>query len=53
MYVQDENIPRSKQTVLGLYVTAKEVYEKWKSAPEKIKIIDVRVAETFSRQDTR
>lgn len=47
MYVQDANIPRDKQTVLGLYVTAKEAYEKWKSAPDKIKIIDVRTQEEF------
>lgn len=47
MYVQDTNIPKGKQTVLGLYVTAKEAYEKWKSAPDKIKIIDVRTQEEF------
>jgi hypothetical protein len=23
------NLPKEKQTVLGLYVTAKEAYEKW------------------------
>lgn len=47
MHVQDANIPKGKQTVLGLYVTAKEAYEKWKSAPDKIKIIDVRTQEEF------
>ncbi len=25
------NLPKEKQTVLGLYVTAKEAYEKWKA----------------------
>ncbi len=42
-----ENLPEGKQTVLGLYVTAKEAYEKWKENTEKIKIIDVRTPEEF------
>jgi rhodanese-related sulfurtransferase len=41
------NIPKGKQTVLGLYVTAKEAYEKWQAAPEKVKILDVRTPEEF------
>jgi len=41
------NLPEEKQTVLGLYVTAKEAYEKWKVEPEKVKIIDVRTPEEF------
>jgi len=41
------NIPEGKQTVLGLYVTAKEAYEKWKAAPDKVKIIDVRTPEEY------
>ena len=41
------NLPEGKQTVLGLYVTAKEAYEKWKAEPEKVKIIDVRTPEEF------
>lgn len=36
------SIPEGKRTVLGLYVTAKEAYEKWKAAPDDVKIIDVR-----------
>lgn len=36
-----------KQTVLGLYVTAKEAYSKWCAAPETVKIIDVRTPEEF------
>jgi len=35
-------LPQEKQTVLGLYVTAKEAYAKWKAAPDQVKIIDVR-----------
>jgi rhodanese-related sulfurtransferase len=41
------NIPEGKQTILGLYVTAKEAYEKWKADPEKVKIIDVRTPEEY------
>ena len=41
------SLPNEKQTVLGLYVTAKEAYEKWKAAPDKIKIIDVRTPEEY------
>ena len=41
------NIPKGKQTALGLYVTAKEAYEKWKAEPEKVKIIDVRTPEEY------
>jgi rhodanese-related sulfurtransferase len=41
------NLPEGKQTVLGLYVTAKEAHEKWKAAPDKVKIIDVRTPEEF------
>ena len=41
------NLPKGKQTTLGLYVTAKEAYEKWKAEPEKVKILDVRTPEEF------
>jgi len=40
-------VPKEKQTALGLYLTAKEAYEKWKAAPEKVKILDVRTTEEF------
>jgi rhodanese-related sulfurtransferase len=40
-------LPKGKQTVLGLYVTAKDAYEQWKAAPEKVKIIDVRTPEEY------
>jgi hypothetical protein len=39
------NLPKGKQTVLGLYVTAKEAYEMWKAEPEKVMILDVRTPE--------
>lgn len=41
------DLPEGKQTVLGLYVTAKEAYEKWKADPEQVKIVDVRTPEEF------
>ena len=40
-------IPKAKQTVLGLYVTAREAYEQGRVAPDKVKIIDVRTPEEF------
>lgn len=42
-----QDLPKEKQTTLGLYVTAKEAYEKWKSDPEKIKILDVRTPDEY------
>jgi rhodanese-related sulfurtransferase len=41
------DLPKEKQTALGLYVTAKEAYEKWKADPENVKILDVRTPEEF------
>jgi rhodanese-related sulfurtransferase len=40
-------IPESKQTTLGLYVTAGEAFAKWKADPENVKILDVRTIEEF------
>lgn len=40
-------LPAEKQTELGLYLTAKEAYEMWQAAPDKIKIVDVRTPEEF------
>ena len=40
-------LPKEKETILGLYVTAKEAYEKWKAEPDKITIIDVRTPEEY------
>jgi rhodanese-related sulfurtransferase len=40
-------VPKEKQTTLGLYITAKQAYERWKADPEKVKIIDVRTPEEF------
>jgi rhodanese-related sulfurtransferase len=40
-------LPKEKQTTLGLYLTSKEAYEKWKAAPDTVKILDVRTAEEY------
>jgi rhodanese-related sulfurtransferase len=41
------NLPKEKQTSLGLYVTAKEAYELWRADPEQIKILDIRTPEEY------
>jgi len=38
-------IPKEKQTALGLYLTAREAYEKWKANPAGVTILDVRTPE--------
>lgn len=40
-------LPKKKQTVLGLYISAKEAYLQWHSSPETVKIIDVRTPEEY------
>jgi len=43
----ETTLPVQKQTVLGLYVTAKEAYEMWLADKNKIKILDVRTPEEY------
>ena len=40
-------VPERKQTTLGLYVTAQEAYEMWKTDPDRVNIIDVRTPEEY------
>jgi len=40
-------IAKERQTVLGLYVTAKEAYDMWQADPEGVKILDVRTPEEW------
>ncbi len=40
-------VPADKQTTLGLYVTAREAYDQWKAAPDKVTILDVRTIEEY------
>ena len=41
-------LPERKRTTLGLYVTAAEAYKMWMSAPDKVKVIDVRTPEEYA-----
>ena len=41
------DLPKEKQTSLGLYVTSKEAYAKWEEAPDAAKILDVRTPEEY------
>ena len=46
----EQNAPQlhpAKQTTLGLYVTAREAYEKWHAAPDEVTILDVRTPEEY------
>jgi rhodanese-related sulfurtransferase len=40
-------LPEAKQTILGLYVTAKKAYAMWRAAPDEVKILDVRTPEEY------
>ena len=40
-------VPAEKQTTLGLYATAREAYDQWKAAPDKVTILDVRTIEEY------
>jgi rhodanese-related sulfurtransferase len=40
-------IPKEKQTTPGLYVTAKEAYQKWYADSAKVMILDVRTPEEY------
>jgi len=41
------DLPKAKQTSLGLYVTAREAYEKWQADPENVTVLDVRTTEEY------
>jgi len=43
----EPNIPKNKQTVLGLYITARDAYFKWYGHKEKVVILDVRTLEEY------
>jgi len=46
--VDGSDLPKGKQTTLGLYVTAAQAYEMWQAAPATVKVIDVRTPEEFA-----
>lgn len=41
------DVPGAKQTSLGLYLTSREAYDKWKADPAQVKILDVRTPEEY------
>jgi rhodanese-related sulfurtransferase len=41
-------IPKDKQTTLGMYLTAKEAYDMWQKDQQGVKIIDCRTPEEFA-----
>jgi rhodanese-related sulfurtransferase len=41
------DIPKKKQTVLGLYLTAKEAFSKWQVDSDKVVVLDVRTPEEY------
>jgi rhodanese-related sulfurtransferase len=43
-----QQVPKNKQTTLGLYVDAAQAYEMWKADPKHVKIIDVRTPEEYA-----
>ena len=43
----ETSLPKSKQTVLGLYLTAKEAFSKWHAGSDKVVILDVRTPEEY------
>lgn len=45
--INPATLPASKQTSLGLYITAADAYQKWRADPTNIKLIDVRTPEEF------
>lgn len=47
MNAMTAELPKGKLTTLGLYLTAKEAYEKWKADPDKVIVLDVRTPEEY------
>lgn len=41
------SVPKEKQTSLGLYLTAREAYERWRADPQTVMILDVRTPEEY------
>ena len=41
------DLPKAKQTALGLYLTAMEAHGKWEASPGTVKVLDVRTPEEY------
>jgi rhodanese-related sulfurtransferase len=40
-------LPAEKQTTIGLYLTARQAFEKWQAAPDRVTVLDVRTPEEY------
>jgi rhodanese-related sulfurtransferase len=47
MTVDPTTLAPARLTSLGLYVTAREAYERWQADPEGVRILDVRTPEEY------
>ena len=45
--VDPTTLAAERQTSLGLYVTAKEAYDRWQADPEGVRLLDVRTPEEY------
>lgn len=45
---KNPEVPKTKQTKLGLYVTAKEAYDMWEKDKDKVKVLDCRTPEEYA-----
>jgi len=41
------DLPKAKQTSLGLYLTAREAYGKWLADPDSVTVLDVRTTQEY------
>lgn len=47
MTTSNSDLPQSKHTALGLYLTSEEAYEKWQADPDNVILLDVRTPEEY------
>lgn len=47
MTLPTNDVPKSNQTALGLYVTPREAYEMWQADPTGVTLLDVRSFEEY------
>lgn len=45
--IAGSDVPKKKQTSLGLYLTAKEAFSKWHVEADKVVVLDVRTPEEY------
>ena len=41
------DLPKAKQTTLGLYLTARQAFDTWQADPENVTVLDVRTTEEY------